>query len=139
MLQITPRLKIPLQEFEFSFVRSSGPGGQNVNKVNSKAVLRWPVMHSPSLPDEVRSRLLARQRRRITAEGELVITGQRFRDAPRNMADCIERLRAMLLEAASPPAQRKPTRPSRGSVRRRLEDKQRQARKKSTRRAASDD
>ena len=138
MLQITTTLKIPLKELHFSFARSSGPGGQNVNKVNSKAVLRWQVTKSPSLSEEVRSRFLARQRRRVTAEGELVIAGQRFRDAGRNMADCIERLRAMLTEAAIPPIQRKPTRPSRGSVRRRLQNKLHQAEKKSGRRIEGD-
>jgi ribosome-associated protein len=134
MLVVNSWLKIPLREFEFTFARSSGPGGQNVNKVNTKATLRWPVAASPSLPDDVRDRLMARYRRRITSSGDLLITSQRFRDAGRNVADCIEKLRALLAEVASPPRKRKPTKPTRGSVRRRLEQKRKQSQKKQLRR-----
>jgi len=139
MLVINARLKIPLREFRFSFARSSGPGGQNVNKVSSKATLRWPVLESPSLPDSVRRRFLAKYRRRVTAEGELVITSQRFRDAGRNVADCLEKLRTMLAESAVTPKPRKPTKPTRASVRRRLQAKQRQSRKKQLRRKPRDE
>lgn len=134
MLVINPRLKIPLREFEFTFARSSGPGGQNVNKVNTKATLRWAVASSPSLPEDVRQRLMVTRRRRITSGGELLVTSQRFRDAGRNVADCLEKLRAMLAEAAEPPKRRKPTKPTRASVRRRLEQKGRRSRKKLLRR-----
>jgi ribosome-associated protein len=96
MLIVNPQLRIPLDEFRFSFARSSGPGGQNVNKVNSKAVLHWPLLASPSLPEDVRARLLAKHRRRLTAAGELLLASQRFRDAGRNVSDCLEKLRAML-------------------------------------------
>jgi len=139
MLVINSRLKIPLREFRFSFARSSGPGGQNVNKVSSKATLRWPVLESPSLPDSVRQRFLAKYRRRVTAEGELVITSQRFRDAGRNVADCLEKLRTMLAESAVAPKPRKPTKPTRASARRRLQAKQRQSRKKQLRRTPRDE
>jgi ribosome-associated protein len=134
MLVVNDRLKIPLREFRFSFARSSGPGGQNVNKLNTKALLRWAVLKSPSLPEPVRSRLLARHRRRVTAEGDLLVSSQRFRDAGRNVADCLEKLRAMLSEAAAVPRPRRPTRPTRASVERRLGQKRRQSQKKRRRR-----
>jgi ribosome-associated protein len=123
MLIITPNLHIPLREFQFTFSRSSGPGGQNVNKVNTKALLRWPVAKSPSLPEPIRLRLLAKCRRQVTVEGDLLIVSQRFRDAGRNAADCLEKLRRILAEAAVPIRSRKPTRPTRSSVRRRVENK----------------
>jgi ribosome-associated protein len=139
MLHVTPEIRIPLREFHFSFARSSGPGGQNVNKVSSKALLHWSVADSPSLPDAVRRRLLVQQRSRITAEGELLISSQRFRDAGRNVADCLEKLRQMLFLAANPPKPRKPSKPTRGSIRRRLEQKQRRGQKKQQRRLPSED
>lgn len=139
VLIVNHRLQIPLAEFEFSFARSSGPGGQNVNKVNSKAWLRWPVMTSPSLPQAVRERLLAKHGNRITAEGDLLLASQRYRDQGRNIDDCLEKLRAMLAEAASPPLRRKKTKPSRGSIQRRLEGKREKSRKKQDRRAPARD
>ena len=134
MLVVTARLKIPLSEFTFTFARSSGPGGQNVNKLNTKAQLRWPVVRSPSLPEAVRRRFLAKHRRRVTSEGDLLITSQRFRDAGRNVADCLEKLRAMLAQAAVTPKPRKPTKPTRASIHRRLEDKRKLSQKKQGRR-----
>ena len=139
MLVVNARLKVPLREFRFSFSRSSGPGGQNVNKVSSKATLRWPLLNSRSLPPPVRQRLLAKYRRRVNAQGELVITSQRFRDAGRNVADCLEKLRQMLAEAAAVPKARKPTKPTAGSVRRRLEQKRKRSRQKRLRRQIDDD
>ena len=134
MLTISPRLRIPLAEFEFSFVRSSGPGGQNVNKVNSKAVLRWQALASPSLPEDVRARLAARYRARITASGELLVTSQRYRDQARNANDCLEKVRELLAAIATAPKKRRPTRPSRGAKERRLESKRVAGRKKELRR-----
>jgi ribosome-associated protein len=133
MLVVNSHLQIPLREFVFTFARSSGPGGQNVNKVNTKALLRWPVTKSPSLPEPVRQRLLARCRRQITVEGDLLIVSQRFRDAGRNTADCLEKLRQLVAVAATPARPRKPTRPTRSSVRRRVEGKRRQSQKKQRR------
>ncbi len=94
-LVINSSIRIPLSEFSFSFARSAGPGGQNVNKVNSKAILRWQVSESPSLPPEVRSRFLAQNHHRITSDGEFVMSSQRYRDQPRNIADCHEKLQEL--------------------------------------------
>lgn len=134
VLVVNPKLRIPLREFRFTFARSSGPGGQNVNKLNTKATLRWSVQQSPSLPEAVRKRLLKRYSRRVTAGGELLVTSQRFRDAGRNVADCLEKLRAMLAEVAAPPKPRKPTKPSAASVQRRLDQKRKRSQKKQRRR-----
>ena len=123
MLTVTSRVQIPAEEFEFTFTRSSGPGGQNVNKVSSKAQLRWQAVGSPSLPDDVKARFRARFGSRLTGDGELLIASQRYRDQRRNMDDCLEKLRAMLLEIVVPPRRRKPTKPKRTSIERRLSDK----------------
>ena len=139
MLVVNNRLKIPLREFRFTFARSSGPGGQNVNKLNTKALLRWRVMESASLPEAVRRRLLAKNGRRLNSDGEFQIVSQRFRDAGRNVADCLEKLRQMLSEAAVVPRRRKPTKPTRGSIERRLEQKRQTARRKQQRKAKLDD
>ncbi len=139
MLVVNSRLKIPLREFQFTFARSSGPGGQNVNKLNTKALLRWPVVASPTLPEAVRRRLMEKHRRRVTGDGDLLITSQRFRDAGRNVADCLEKLRTMLAEAAVVPKRRRPTKPTRASRRRRLEAKSRQSQKKQQRRPNFDE
>lgn len=133
MLVVNERLNIPLREFRISFARSSGPGGQNVNKVNSKAILRWPVATSPSLPADIRQRLLALYSRRVSADGVILITSQRFRDAGRNVADCLEKLRIILAEVSVPDIPRRPTNPTRGSVRRRLTNKREQSKKKQLR------
>lgn len=133
-LNVDSRIQIPLSELAFTFVRSSGPGGQNVNKVNSKAVMRWDVRSSGSLPDDVRERFLARYARRLTGEGELLISSQRYRDQGRNQADCLEKLRDMLAEVATPPKRRRPTRPKRGDIERRLEAKKLEGSKKRSRR-----
>jgi len=138
MLTVTARLKIPLKEIRFTFARSSGPGGQNVNKLNTKAQLRWNIKESPSLPEAVRRRFLAKYGRRVTTEGEFLMTSQRFRDAGRNVADCLEKLRAMLVEVATPPKRRKPTKPTKGSVRRRLENKRKTSKRKQERRTKWD-
>jgi ribosome-associated protein len=134
-LVVNSRLRVPLEEFSFTFVRSSGPGGQNVNKVNNKAVLRWPVAASPSLPAPVRERFTRRYASRITTEGELVMTSQRYRDQGRNVDDCLEKLREMLAAVAAAPVRRKRTKPSRGSIERRLEAKRHTSSRKQNRRA----
>ena len=117
MLQVNGRIRIPEDEFEFTYARSSGPGGQNVNKVNSKALLRWPVTVSPSLPEEVRGRFIQRYRSRLTEAGEILISSQRYRDQGRNVDDCLDKLREMILAVATRPKTRKATKPSRASRR----------------------
>jgi ribosome-associated protein len=133
----TPEIEIPLRELEIRFVRSSGAGGQNVNKVNSKAVLRWHVAGSPQLPDDVRERFLARFGRRVSRSGELILTSDRYRDQGRNVADCLEKLRAMLAEVARAPRRRRKTKPSRTVIERRLADKHARSEKKRQRTDAS--
>lgn len=133
MLVVDPQIQIPLSELRLSFSRSSGPGGQNVNKVNSKVTLHWDVMHSPSLPAAVRDRFLARYRPRLTVLGEVVLHSQRFRDQNRNREDCLEKLRQLILAVGQPPVRRRPTRPSRASHERRLRAKRHTAQKKQLR------
>jgi ribosome-associated protein len=134
MLHVNESIAIPDDEFQWSFVRSGGPGGQNVNKVASKAVLRWDVAGSPSVPDHVKARLVALNRRRVTAGGELVLSSQRYRDQDRNRQDCLEKLGAMVRKAAALPKPRKATRPTRGSKARRLAAKRHHSARKAARR-----
>ena len=133
VLEVTGRLRIPLREFSYEFMRSSGPGGQNVNKVNTKVRLRWPVVGSPSLPEPLRQRILERYRRRINTDGELLVTSQRYRDQERNRSDCLEKLAGLLREVATTPRRPRPTRPTRASKERRLEGKRRRSRRKQLR------
>jgi ribosome-associated protein len=123
MLEITPRLSIPDSELTERFVRSSGPGGQNVNKVATAVELRFDIASSPSLPEPLRERLLARRDRRITDEGVLVISAQRFRTQERNREDARERLAAFIAAGLVVAAPRIATRPSRASKERRLSGK----------------
>ena len=134
-----PRVVIPLSEFEFTFSRSGGPGGQNVNKVNSKAVMRWPVTSSQSLPEDVRARFLSKFASRITTEGDIVITSQRFRDQPSNVDDCLQKVQDMLTAVLHRPEIRRPTRPTLASKQKRVEGKRVNAKKKQMRRASFDD
>jgi len=134
MLQVTPQIQIPDDELHFSYVRASGPGGQNVNKVATKAVLRWSPTVSLSLSHEVRGRFLNKYASRLTTAGDLIITSQRFRDQQRNTADCLEKLRQMLLAASRKPLARRPTKPTRGSQKRRLDAKRVRSHKKRHRR-----
>ena len=134
LLRVTDSLAIPLAEFGFEFARSGGPGGQNVNKVNSKALLRWKPAESPSLPAPVRERLLRALASRLTKEGELLITSQLTRDQPRNVEDCLAKLREIVLAAARPPRPRRPSRPTLASKVRRVEAKLRRSTTKKLRR-----
>jgi ribosome-associated protein len=138
-LRINARIAIPRSELRFTFVRSAGPGGQNVNKVASKAVLRWAVANSPSLPDDVRVRFTAANRRRINDRGELILTSQRFRDQARNIDDCLEKLRQLMLAAATPPRRRKKTHIPKSAHESRLRHKRSIAEKKQRRQRPLDD
>jgi ribosome-associated protein len=124
MIRITHRISIDEKELEESFVRSSGPGGQNVNKLSTAVQLRFDVRNSPSLPDRVKERMVAIAGGRMTQDGVLIIIAQRHRTQERNRADALERLVDMLRDAAAPPPPvRRPTKPTKGSQTRRLDSK----------------
>jgi ribosome-associated protein len=123
--------KIPDAEFSFSFARSSGPGGQNVNKVNSKAVLKWNLNESLSVTDEQRSRLLSKLK--LNESGELVVMSDRFRDQGRNKEDCIEKFYALIEQALHVPKKRKKTKKSYSSQLNAKESKKRHSQKKGLR------
>ena len=131
---VVAHLTIPDSELRLSFARSGGPGGQNVNKVSSKAVLHFAVATSPSLPDDVRGRFLEAFRSRITNAGEIVIHSDEFRDQPKNIQACHDKLRAMIAAVLRPPKKRRATKPTKGSRVRRLNDKRARSQKKEGRR-----
>lgn len=127
MIRITDTIAIDEREIEESFVRAAGPGGQNVNKLSTAVQLRFDVRRSPSLPDDVRARVERLAGRRLTQEGVMVITAQRHRTQERNRQDALDRLVDLIRRAAQPPAPRRPTRPTAGAKRRRLEAKKQRA------------
>ena len=132
-LEVTPTIAIPDGEWEWSYARAGGPGGQNVNKVASKAQLRWAMAASPSVPPAVKARLTAAHPAHVTTDGDFLVVSQRFRDQERNRDDCLAKLAAMLRRAAAPPTVRRPTKPSKASNRRRLADKKHTAERKAGR------
>jgi ribosome-associated protein len=134
VLRVTEAIAIPDGELSWTYARSGGPGGQNVNKVASKATLRWAMAASPSVAWAVKDRLRAAHPSYVTADGELLVTSEKYRDQGRNREDCLAKLAAMVRRAATPPKPRKPTRPTKGSKTRRLAAKRHQAERRAGRR-----
>ncbi|HEY2135868.1 MAG TPA: alternative ribosome rescue aminoacyl-tRNA hydrolase ArfB [Xanthobacteraceae bacterium] len=137
MIRITDHLAIDENELDESFIRSSGPGGQNVNKLSTAVQLRFDALRSPSLSGEVRTRLMRLAGKRLTRDGVIVITAQSHRTQERNRADALERLVALIREATVRPVPRRPTKPTKASRHRRLESKKRRSGIKAMRGGAS--
>jgi ribosome-associated protein len=135
MIRINDRISIDEGEIEESFVRSSGPGGQNVNKLSTAVQLRFDVRRSPSLPNDVAIRLMRIAGKRLTKDGVLVLIAQNHRTQERNRAEAMDRLVAMIQEAAVPPVPRRATKPTRASKMERLETKKRRSGVKNLRRS----
>ena len=134
MLHVNDRIQIPDTEFQLAYARSGGPGGQNVNKVSSKAIMTWDITNTDSLPADVKERFLARYGRRITKEGFFQINSQRYRDQARNVEDCRFKLVELIVAIATPPVKRKASKPSRGARQRRLNEKHVRSDRKQNRR-----
>jgi len=133
MIPVNDQITVSEEELKFKFIRASGPGGQNVNKVSSAVQLRFDVRRSPSLPENVRTRMITLAGKRINDDGILIIEARRFREQSRNRQDAVDRLKAMILKAAREPAYRKKTRPTIASRRRLREAKIRRSRLKRSR------
>ena len=139
MIAITRSISLDEAELQETFLRSSGAGGQNIQKVETAVQLRFDAAHSPSLPEHVRTRLLGLAGRRATNDGVIVITAQRHRTQQRNREDALERLLELIRAAAAPlPPKRRPTKPTYGSQQRRLEGKSQRSSLKATRRNLDD-
>ncbi|MFQ5605121.1 MAG: alternative ribosome rescue aminoacyl-tRNA hydrolase ArfB [bacterium] len=134
MIQVTETIAIREDELQFDFIRATGPGGQNVNKVATAVQLRFDVRNSPSLPDFVRERLIRLAGKKITSSGVLIITARRYRSQEKNRQDAVERLLAMIQKAAVVPKLRKKTKPSAQSKRLRLQAKRHRGKIKEMRR-----
>ena len=135
MRELNKPISVDEAELQYRFFHSSGPGGQNVNKVATAVQLRFDAMHSPSLSEPVQIRLMKLAGRRMTKEGILVITSSRYRTQEANKEDALNKLRILLQEATHPPRMRRSTTPSRASIERRLQHKRKHAVKKSERRS----
>jgi ribosome-associated protein len=130
MIEVTPEIILNEDELDWEFVRSSGPGGQKVNKVSTAVQLRFDVQGSPSIPEGIKERLIEIGGKRFTAEGILIINARRYRSQAKNRQDALERLIELLLKAVDIPQQRKATKPSQASKTRRREEKKRKSVKK---------
>jgi len=133
MIRVNAEIELDEREIQEDFVRASGPGGQNVNKVSTAVQLRFDVARSPSLPDPVRARLVTLAGRRLTQDGVLIIEAERFRSQRRNRDDALERLIELIREACEVDKPRRPTRPTLASKKRRLDSKQRRGETKKLR------
>jgi ribosome-associated protein len=133
MIRVNAQIELDEREIQEDFVRASGPGGQNVNKVSTAVQLRFDVARSSSLPDPVRERLFKLAGRRLTQEGVLIIEAERYRSQRRNRDDALERLLALIREACEVDKPRRPTRPTLASKKRRLDSKQRRGETKKLR------
>lgn len=138
-IQITDSLSIPIEALDISFIRASGPGGQNVNKVASAAQLRFDASAARSIAPEMLDRLRRAAGRRMTSNGVIVITARRFRSQERNRQDAIDRLTGLLQSVVEHPASRRATRPGRGAIEKRLQTKQHRSRTKLQRSAVQGD
>lgn len=138
-LYINPRLTIPESEIQISWARASGPGGQNVNKVNTKITLKWAPGQCDQLPTLWCRRFETRYHNRINRHGQIVLHSDKYRDQARNLADARAKLAEMLLECQSAPKPRKATKPTKGSQRRRLNDKRQRSEKKQRRQSPGRD
>jgi ribosome-associated protein len=134
IIQITKDISIREGELEYSSTRASGPGGQHVNRAATAVQIRFDVEHSPSLPEDVRERLVRLAGSRMTQEGELIVESQRFRSQYRNRQDALQRLIELIRKAAKRPRRRRPTKPTRASKERRLRQKRHRSRIKKLRR-----
>ena len=137
-IQITPSLSLDPSEIEWDFIRSSGPGGQNVNKVATAVQLRFDVRNSPSLPDDVRQRLLDLAGKRITRKGVLIIEARRYRTQEQNRRDALDRLVELISKASVKPKVRRKTRPTAASKQKRLEEKRHRGELKRLRKPVKD-
>lgn len=136
MIQVTPDIAIDEKELDYSFVRASGPGGQNVNKVATAVQLRFDVRHSPSLPEDVRGRLIRRAGKRMTNEGILILDSRQYRTQEQNRQAALDRLIELVRSASEKPKARKKTKPTLASKQRRIESKKHASALKKLRRAS---
>ena len=130
MITVNRDITIPAVELELKFARSSGPGGQHVNKANTKVTLVWNVKNSKSLPNTVRNRFIKLHGNKINQQGEVILQSDGSRDQKRNIQTCYEKLQSMILEALKKPKKRIGTKPTKGSIERRLREKKQKAEKK---------